>query len=143
VKRFRQFRELPPAEKRLLVRTLAMVAGARIALWTLPFRWVSRVVDVEPEVSSELAGMRVSRLAWAVQAAAGRIPRASCLTQALVLQRLMARAGKRAELHIGVAKESGRGFEAHAWVEYGGSVVLGDNGELERYAPMLALRTEN
>ena len=111
-------------------------------MWTLPFRWVRRVVDVEPEISSELAGMRVSRLAWAVQAAARRIPRASCLTQALVLQHLMARAGKRAELHIGVAKESGRGFEAHAWVEYGGSVVLGDNGELERYAPMLALRAE-
>ncbi len=144
VKRLRQFVELPARERRLLLRAVALVAAVRIALWTLPFRWVRLVVGASRAVSPELAGMRVSRLAWAVQAAARRIPGASCLTQALALQRLMARAGLSAEVHIGVALsangEAARGFESHAWLEHRGAIILGDNGELERYAPMVAMR---
>jgi hypothetical protein len=80
----------------------------------------------------------VKRLAWAVQAAARRIPGASCLTQALALQYVLGRAGETTKLHIGVAKDSARGFEAHAWLEHRGAILVGDNGELERYAPIPA-----
>jgi len=59
----------------------------------------------------------------------------------------MARAGHGAEVRIGVALvakgDAARGFEAHAWVEHCGTIILGDNGELERYAPMLALRASD
>ena len=142
MKWIRQFRALPGCERKLLLRAVLLVAAARIALWTLPFRWVRSVVGRRRPVAPELAAIRVSRLSWAVQAAARRIPGASCLTQALALQYLMSRAGQVAEVHIGVAKGSERGFESHAWVEHGGAIVLGDNGELERYAPMLALAPE-
>gem|GEM_PF-5122549 len=54
----------------------------------------------------------------------------------------MALAGRESEVHIGVAKDGARGFEAHAWVEHAGKVVLGDDGDLGRYAPMLALVAE-
>ena len=142
VKRIRQFVELPGRDRRLLLRAVALVAAVRLALWTLPFRWVRWVVDSKRSVSKELAAMRVPRLAWAVQAAARRIPGASCLTQALVLHRLMAAAGHDAGVHIGVSNDPVRGFEAHAWVEHRDEVILGDNGELERYTPLLAMCPE-
>jgi hypothetical protein len=54
----------------------------------------------------------------------------------------MTLAGHDAEVHIGVAKDAVRGFEAHAWVEHRGAILLGDDGDLGRYAPMLALTSE-
>ena len=140
--RIRQFGTLPARKRRLLLRAIALVAVVRIALWTLPFRWVRLVVGRKRAVSPELATIRVEHLAWAVQAAARRIPGASCLTQAISLQYLMTLAGHDAEVHIGVAKDAARGFQAHAWVEHGGAILLGDDGDLGRYAPMLALSSE-
>ena len=139
MKRVRQFADLTPLERGLLLRAAVLVAGVRLALWTMPFRWVRLVLGVRRAVSPSLEAIRVRRLAWAVQAAARRIPGASCLTQALALQYLLARAGHTAEVHIGVAKHCARGFEAHAWLEYRGEILAGDNGELERYAPILAV----
>ena len=135
----RQFGALPARKRRLLLRAVALVAAVRITLWTLPFRWVRSVVGRRRAVSPALAKLHVEHLTWAVQAAARRIPGASCLTQAISLQYLMTSAGHEAEVHIGVAKDAARGFEAHAWVKHRGAVVLGDDGDLERYAPMLAL----
>jgi hypothetical protein len=142
MKRVRQFVELTRQERGLLLRALVLVAGVRVALWTMPFRWVRFVLRGRRAVSPNLEVIRVKRLAWAVQAASRRIPGASCLTQALALQYLLARAGKSAEVHIGVAKDGARGFEAHAWLEHRGAILLGDNGELERYAPILAVSGE-
>jgi hypothetical protein len=138
----RQFAALTPPERRLLLRAVMVVTGVRLALWTMPFRWVCFVLQIRPAVSPSLEAIRVKRLAWAVQAAARRIPSASCLTQALALQRLLARAGESAEVHIGVAKDSARGFEAHAWLEHRGAILVGDNGELERFAPIRAVSGE-
>jgi len=67
------------------------------------------------------------------------IPGASCLTQALALQRLLARAGRGADLRIGVAKDGASGLASHAWLEREGEILIGDNGELDRYSPMLSL----
>ena len=80
MKRVRQFVEVPARERRLRLRAVALVAAVRVALWTLPFRWVRFVFCANRAISPELAGMRVSRLAWAVQAAARRIPGAGFLT---------------------------------------------------------------
>jgi hypothetical protein len=140
MKLFRQFAELTPRERSLLLRTVILVAAVRLALWTMPFRSARKMLGKRPAFSVKLAAIPVKRLSWAVQAAARRIPAASCLTQALALQHLLARAGHLAELHIGVAKDAARGFQSHAWVEYRGQILLGDNGELEHYSPILALK---
>ena len=117
-----------------------LVAIVRLALWTMPFRAVRKLMAKRPATSPKLATIPVKRLVWGVQVAARRIPAASCLTQALALQYLLARAGHRAEFHIGVAKDPVRGFQSHAWVEYSGQILIGDNGELEHYSPILALK---
>jgi Transglutaminase-like superfamily len=107
------------------------VVGYRVALDVLPFRWVHRFAAR----SGRSAGpVRVDDYAWAVQAAARRIPRASCLTQALALQSLLARAGESSRLRLGVAKDDGK-FEAHAWLESGGRVVIGGR-DVDRFAQL-------
>ena len=142
MKLFRQFAGLTPRERSLLLRTVILVATVRLALWIMPFRAVRKLSTKRPATSAKLGAIPLKRLSWAVQAAARRIPAASCLTQALALQYLLARAGHTAELHIGVAKDVARGFQSHAWLEYRGQILLGDNGELEHYSPILALKED-
>jgi hypothetical protein len=151
LRRIRQFAALPTEERWLLLRAAVLVAAVRLALWRLPFHFVRQYFAAPRRISPGLAGIRVKRLAWAVQAAARRIPAASCLTQALALRHLLARAGKDSVVRIGVSLDRGGDaagrFESHAWLEHRGQIILGgevlDNGQgngggLERYTPMLA-----
>jgi hypothetical protein len=134
----RQFLALSPADRKLVLRAVGLVTAARIALWVMPFRRARRVMESR-RISQRLATIPVRRLSWAVQAAGRRVPRASCLVQALALNRLMADAGRSSELHIGVARGHAQGLDAHAWVEHRNHVILGDNGELGRYSRILTM----
>lgn len=139
-KSIRQFAALPALERKLLLYAILLVAVMRVILWMLPFSLVRKLNLSRQKIVPSLAALPVHRLAWAVQVAGRRIPRATCLTQALAMQRLLASAGHPAELRIGVVKDALRGFESHAWVEWQGNVVLGDQTGLQRFAPMLVLR---
>jgi hypothetical protein len=143
VRRIRKLLSLKSGDRRLLVRATLLLAATRIALWTLPFAYVCRRFNRRQTAAPEVAAFPVKRLAWAVEVAARRIPRASCLTQALVLQYLLGQAGRESCVHIGVAKKTAGRFESHAWVECGGEILIGDNGELERYSPILILSAQS
>ena len=68
------------------------------------------------------------QLAWDVGVVSRYVPRATCLTQALAGQVLLERYGYPALVHVGVTKEEGKGtFQAHAWLESDGKVVIGAN----------------
>ena len=136
-RRFRQFRDLTSADRRLLVATGAVVLGVRLMLWFLPARRIAAMTFGHKGVEPNTAGgtsVSAQRLAWAVQTTSRRIPGASCLTQALSLQLLLRRSGVASSLKIGVARAArGEGYVAHAWLEAGPRVLIGA-GELERYA---------
>src|SRR5690606_14437510 len=106
-------------------------------LWTLRARTTLRIVNglVERRLrrgqSEEVA---VERIGWAVGKAAHHVPNATCLTQALAAQLLLARYRHESRLCIGVARDGERGFEAHAWIEAEGRVVVGGGRRLERYS---------
>ena len=115
----------------------------RVALWRWPYARVraqlqhrrSRTRQVVPLVADGRDLARdAAALAWAVRAAARRVPHASCLTQALALDALLARAGHRGEVRLGVARRSDGSFEAHAWVEYEGRILIGGLPDLDRFA---------
>jgi hypothetical protein len=56
------------------------------------------------------------------------VPRATCLTQALAGQVLFDLYGHPAHVHVGVIKTEGKGtFQAHAWLESDGKVVIGES----------------
>ncbi len=128
---------------RLAWRALRRVVSVRLALWRSPHARVRaafrrRLQRTEAAAPIRYADRDLARdpaaLAWAVGAAARRVPKASCLTQAIALESLLAEAGEEARLRIGVARKPDGAFEAHAWVEHAGLVLIGDLPNLERFS---------
>ena len=72
---------------------------------------------------------------------AARVPRATCLTQALAAQVLLARLGERSVLRIGVARDERLGVRGHAWLEHRGRVVIG-GASLDGYVPLPLLEEQ-
>lgn len=129
---------LPAAERRLLLAAAGLLAAVRVGLWTLPFRSVYGAVRSRGP-SARRAGMpSAERIVWAVEVAARRLPRATCLVRALAAQALLARHGHASELRLGVARGAGRAFEAHAWLEANGQILIGGATQ-ERYVPLPSL----
>jgi hypothetical protein len=130
---------LTGGEKVLLLQAAAWLVWIRLLLFIFPFRHVK--ILVHRWSKPRRAGFPTHRLAYLIKAAAHRIPRTTCLPRALVAQILLCRHGHHAELHIGVARDSNGKFEAHAWVESAGQVVIGGSA-VGRYRRLLASSTE-
>jgi len=131
VKKVRKFLRLPASDRSLLIRTLCLVARTRLRLWLFPFR-------AQQAVAGRAMGTHIvsrQKLAWAVTTASNFVPGATCLTQALALQTLLARSGHGGRVQIGVAREGTGEFVAHAWVECHGEILIGGHN-VERYAPL-------
>lgn len=115
----------------LAVVALPLVVAVRCALWTLPSRLIVRGVSrVASMRDVEAANPRVSAatIVWAVEAMSRRVPRASCLTQALAAKILLHAFGLRSQLCLGVARTADGSLRAHAWLERGGRPILGGAG---------------
>jgi hypothetical protein len=137
----RKFWQLSSAERGLLFEAGLSLLVFRIALWLLPWQRVSRLRWQKG--LSRVSRFSVERLEWAVRNASRVIPGASCLTQALALQHLLARAGYPSSIHFGVAKNPDRGFEAHAWVEHEGGTLLNSASEVAHYSRLIAFETRS
>jgi hypothetical protein len=120
---------------RVLVHALVTVAQVRIALWVLPWRALAKSITVRRNVRSLPRSLPLSpeRLEWAVRVASHVVPYATCLTQALALQQLLARHGYRSIIQVGVSKVDER-FTAHAWVEHDGQSLLVTSQDVARYS---------
>jgi Transglutaminase-like superfamily len=123
----------------LALRAIVWTTAVRVGLSTLPFRTVrALIMDRARPVANRYT---IEQIVWAVRAVSRYVPNATCLTQALVVQRFLIRSGHRCRLQLGVAKDAVRGFEAHAWVECGDRVVIGESaGEsvTSRFTPIAA-----
>lgn len=133
--RFGTLRSLSAGDWALFVGALALLIRVRLAL---PFLSLDRLRAwaCRPGYGSR----RVTRIAWAVEAAARRLPGTTCLPMALVAQRLLSSSGHRGELHVGVTR-AGAKFAAHAWVECEGRVLIGEE-ESRAYTRLLAWPAE-
>jgi len=114
----KRWRELPADDRSLVREALLELSVVRLALHLKPLtalkrRLAPRGRTVDPP-----------RVAWAVKSAARIVPRATCLTQALAMQRMLAKRGCPSKMEVGVAKNH-KGLEAHAWLVCGGEVVIG------------------
>jgi hypothetical protein len=120
---------------KLLGSALVTVAQVRIALWVLPWRALAKSITVSRNVRSLPPSLPLSpqRLEWAVTVASRVVPHATCLTQALALQQLLARHGYRSIVQVGVSKVDER-FTAHAWVEHDGQSLLVTSQDVARYS---------
>ena len=135
-KAFRRLLSLPAADRSLLLRSVTLVAAAKLALWVLPFNIARKVLSVgsrrrtgTPDETPERIGFAVSR--------ASEITGGSCLSQAVAAESLLLRCGHPVDFRIGVVKTDDGRLEAHAWVESGGRLIVGDLPQgLSAYSPL-------
>lgn len=135
---------LPASERRLLAKAALLLGAIRVGLWMFPFRTLRDVLDkaVTFHRVREMDTQTADTVVWAVEAAARHMPGFNtCLTKALAAQVLLSRRGRPTLLRIGVVRSAEGKFEAHAWVESEGRVVIGGY-ELERYTPLATLEGE-
>ena len=146
MKHLRKFLRLPAAERRLWITSLFLVGAIRVGLWLLPFRRLRRLaanVATESAAQAQAEWISPARIGRTVTVVSRYVPRATCLTQALAAQTLLGRYGYPATLRLGVTLGETGEFQAHAWVESGGAVVIGGTeAELQKYAPFPALEGE-
>jgi hypothetical protein len=132
----RRFRGASPSERALLVRALAMVVVARLAVRLLPFRSVARVAARSRTVAPA-AWPTPEAIASAVKSTARVVPRSSCLVQALAGQALMVHYGHPSRLSIGVVRTGAGRFDAHAWLETDAGPLIGGE-DLASYTTLLS-----
>lgn len=120
------FRRMPPDEKRLALRCFITVWLVRIGLWTLPLKLLRRWVDGGRRKSDRsVDAAYIAHLSGMIEFVSRRVLRATCLTQALALQAMLARRGTETSLRLGVARDDRGRFRAHAWLEQNGVVLIG------------------
>ena len=130
----RRLREVPAAERRLLVSALGVLFTMRVALWITSTPWLlrsvlgrsSRPADRAPDVPAEQVGLAVRR-------ASRVVPFATCLPQALAVVWMLARRGHTGALRIGVKRGTAGELVAHAWVEHENRIIIGGRG-VKQYA---------
>ena len=134
-----RFLSLTPAVQRRYVRAFLIVAGVRIGLSIVPFsRFQALLVRFTPSSGRRSAAPTRAQLAHEVRVVSCVVPSATCLTQAIAGQILLGHYGYPAVVHFGVAKDEGEGaFQAHAWLESDGRVVIGESEQL--YVPLARL----
>lgn len=143
---WRKFIRLPWSTKRTLFQVALLLPLARVALVVFPFRVVAQFA--ERSVDRRRTGAADPRfereVTWAASGL-GRIMLADrpCLTQALVVQWLLARKNMSATLRFGVNKTSAGKLVAHAWLERDGRNIIGGRQAHFRYVPMTPVRAND
>jgi hypothetical protein len=140
-----KFLQLSATERRLMVKAAFLLGAIRLGLWLLPYKTLRRVLALLARAPVDLYGTErssVDRLAWAVTKASSRVPRATCLTQALAAQVLLTWHGHPANLRVGIARGEDGKLQGHAWLDSRGRVVVG-GGELSRYTRLPDMEREN
>lgn len=132
----RKFVTRSRSERQVLVTVAVSLVVSRALLTTVGLDRTHRVIDRLVRIFPPNTTMHdPERIPWAVNAVAECVPLYfSCLMRAIVGERLFAANGYRTELHLGVTKDTG--FEAHAWVERDGEVVVGDVDGHDRFQPL-------
>lgn len=119
----KRVKRLERSEVRVLLSALWALITVRTALHLFPFERV-RIWAATTRESSRAMSSR--QLSWGIATAAKIVPGATCLTQALALQKLLARSDRASCLHVGVSRRNGE-FSAHAWLVEDGEILIGES----------------
>lgn len=126
----------------------ALLWFCRVFLWAAPFPKVLEGTRFCAACFPSRRGLTPVRAVDAIRRALPLTLRASCLTQALAGWIMLRRHGAVSRVRIGVASPEEAGFKAHAWLEVGGRVILGDledvnaDGGLDSYHVIWTLPPE-
>ena len=131
---------------RLLAEAVFWLALARIILLTIPFRWFTRLLALQPgdgaaadsPVQDKAFSLRVRRLQRALVIASRRAPwRSNCMTKAVAGACMLRFRGMAMTLTVGVRNTIHSGdLKAHAWLVTDGVVVSGGRSH-RNYSPII------
>ncbi|GAB4048771.1 lasso peptide biosynthesis B2 protein [Spirosoma litoris] len=124
-KRLREFSNLTLTDKLLLIHTAMVLTLVRLGLKLLSFQQFRTLYGklLAVKKSSSTSDKLIDQRVWAIQKVSGTLS-AVCLPQALALAYFL-RKDKGIELIVGVQKK--HTFEAHAWVEKSGRILIGES----------------
>lgn len=124
----------------LLLETLFWLAIARLAMVTLPFRWLTlnmgeRMAETPIETLPLEQRRTLFRIAWAIRKLSPHTPwQSKCLVQAMTAKRMLQRRKINSTLYLGVLinKENDPAdsdpLKAHAWLRSGRMLLTGAPG---------------
>jgi Transglutaminase-like superfamily len=141
MKKIQKFLYLEPNERYLLVETFLLLNLIRISFLVVKFPTLKRLLNKISQFNSEqniYSDVLIDKIVWRVEVSTHLSPGgAKCLVRALVVNTMMERAGFNPTLQIGVNDNPSNNFQAHAWVEYKGRIIIGDLPDLEKYSVLL------
>jgi hypothetical protein len=121
------FIKLSSRDKLVAFESLFWVIFIRIIIWIFPFLFVQKIVQkIAIYLANDINTVSMKRIMIMILIASRYVPRATCLVQALAGYILFSKYGYTTSIKIGVLNEKGE-FEAHAWLEHEGGVVLGES----------------
>lgn len=115
-------------EKWIFCRAAFSLLWIKTGLFFLPFATFRKFYHwlTSSPVSGEMPEKEIQEIVWAVNTAANVLPvQLLCLPRALATKFLMRKASS-VTLEIGIEINPGKAFEAHAWVEKNGRIIIGD-----------------
>jgi hypothetical protein len=134
----RKFVVLPFSLKWLFLKSALWILAIRVALRLLPFNRVREFLVQRGRVHSHRSlpvdMVRINEIIRAVDVS-GRflIRQRPCLTTAMVAQMMLAQQGYDTTLRIGVARQTPKSIQAHAWLEREGQIVIGRIPGMNRF----------
>lgn len=132
--------KLAATQRADLAKALTAVAWVRMALWRHRLERVRRQIAANPvQAEAGIEDLRV--VAWSVVATARVIPAATCLTQALAGQYLLARRGFYSTVRLSVCGTD-TAPQPHAWLLSGDTIALGGTAaEFRRHRALVDYQT--
>jgi hypothetical protein len=130
-----KWRRRTRTERLLLLEAFVLLGIARLAVLTLPFRWLALSLGRhmnESDMQISASDLRLARMvAQAIRSAANNTPWESvCLTQAVAAQWMLKHRHIAGTLYLGVAKDETRPekLSAHAYIRCGDIILTGAPG---------------
>ncbi|WP_372720133.1 lasso peptide biosynthesis B2 protein [Novipirellula sp.] len=136
-----RFSRIPPDRRKLLLQAIFWLLVDGVSLRLFP-TWTLRVAYERQPRSNPHGHVDARNIARGVMIATNYVPWHTCLTRALVACRLLQQHQIPSRLQIGATRIDGK-FQAHAWVESNGKVVIGRTRDLERFVPLIDNSTVN
>ncbi|WP_229217047.1 lasso peptide biosynthesis B2 protein [Dyadobacter luteus] len=130
-----RWKQLRNEEKMLFFKASVSLLLIKSGLLLLPFPTFRKVYNrlAKSDKKKDVSGQQIDAAVWAVKSAADHLPvELLCLPRALATKYLL-RKVPALTLEIGVEITPAKVFEAHAWVEKNGSVIIGDWPETVSY----------
>lgn len=137
--KLQKFSALNAGEKATLLKAWFLLGYTRAAILTVSFKRLTASLEhhrdaANPAPVTPLQLHQASRIGYLVAAASHYTPwQSPCLTQVLVVQRLLAKRNIPGQFYLGVRRgceltDDPTGLSAHAWLQCGDHIVNGVGG---------------